>query len=136
MKNQRTLHNAVNAISNLRRKAVTVASKERPKDGSQVLLRRHDGGEGTKQTLSALTHQERTSSRIESSHILHVHQLFAEAKVRSVENCAISHVLGQQGNSVLGTISLNLGQRQIINEDDKAFRRWGTVAATRSLVNR
>ena len=92
---------------------------------------------GSKQPLRAFANGEATSGGIHGTNVLDVHEFFAQSQVFPVEDGSVGHVLGQQSNTVLRSICLDVGvEVQVIDEDNESLGCRRTVAATRTFVNR
>jgi hypothetical protein len=57
-------------------------------------------------------------SRIHGSHVLDVNQLFSKSQVQSIKYGTVGHVLGEERNSILSAVSLNIRKIEVVNEHD------------------
>lgn len=60
-------------------------------------------------------------SRIHSCHVLDVHQLLSQTQVQSIEYSTVRHVLGEEGNSILSAVCLNVRKIEVVNENDQSL---------------
>ena len=108
---------------NISAKVKQVTSQNGLKDGREILGTRHDAAQDGEMPLETLTDGEGSGGGVHGRDILCVDKFFLQREVLSVVEVPIAQVLSEQRVAVLRPVLLNVGEIQIVHEENQFLPR-------------